>query len=193
MFIADNRKTWFIESKQSKWIHCNLNPALSSIQWCSRVHSVEVSVQKIWTRESDSCRSKRLDSATYETRSTETVHTSAKARLISVAIRIRIRFRLPNTLDPTDPDRHQNLIVCSLVHCQPFLKISCKSVAKFSRTVLNRQTDKQTNDDYISSLGKVTNYTQRNFSQLQQGAKIPLRAFCFHTGTSWTNAYRRHM
>jgi len=51
------------------------------------------------------------------TRSTGTVHTSANARLTSVAIRIRIR----------DPDRHQNLIICSLTHCQPFLKISCKS------------------------------------------------------------------
>jgi len=48
------------------------------------------------------------------TSSTGTVHTSAKARLI----RIRI----------CDPDCTQNLIVCSLAHCQPSLKISCKSV-----------------------------------------------------------------
>jgi len=28
----------------------------------------------------------------------------------------------------SDPDRHQNLTICSLTHCQPSLKISCKSV-----------------------------------------------------------------
>jgi len=39
---------------------------------------------------------------------------------------------------------HQNLIICSLAHCQPSLKISCKSVRKFLRKVANRQTDKQT-------------------------------------------------
>jgi len=30
-----------------------------------------------------------------------------------------------------DPNRHQNLIVYSLTHCQPSDKISCKSVRKF--------------------------------------------------------------
>ena len=48
-----------------------------------------------------------------------------------------------------DPDRHQNLVVCSLAHCKPSPKISCKSVRKFLREVANRQTnrptDKQTN------------------------------------------------
>jgi len=45
-----------------------------------------------------------------------------------------------------DPDRHQNLIICSLAHCQPSLKISCKSVRTFLRKVANRlTTDKQTN------------------------------------------------
>jgi len=72
------------------------------------------------------------------------VHTSAKARLTSVAIRIRIRIR--------DPNHHQNLIICSLAHCQPFLKISCKSVQTFSPKVANRQTN---NDDYISSLAEI--------------------------------------
>jgi len=77
------------------------------------------------------------------------VHTSAKARLSSVAIRIRIRIR--------DPDCHQNLIICSLAHCQPSLKSSPKSVQKlFLRKVANRQTNRQTNDDdYISSLAEV--------------------------------------
>jgi len=50
------------------------------------------------------------------------VHTSTKARLIG------------------DPDRHRNLVICSLAQCQLFLKISCKSVWKFSRKVANRQT-----------------------------------------------------
>jgi len=52
------------------------------------------------------------------TRSTGTVHTSAKERLTSVAIRIRIR----------DPNRHHNLIFCSSAHGQPSLKISCRSI-----------------------------------------------------------------
>ena len=68
-------------------------------------------------------------------KSTRTVHTFATARLTSVAIRIRIR----------DPDRHQNLTVYSLAHCQPSLKISCISVRKFLRKVAKKQTDKQTN------------------------------------------------
>ena len=75
------------------------------------------------------------------------VSTSAKARLR--------RNRI------CDPDRHQNLIICNS-HCQPSLKISCKSVWNFLRKVPNRQTDKQinrqtNNDDYISSLAEVTN------------------------------------
>jgi len=45
--------------------------------------------------------------------------------------------------DP-DPNRHQNLIICSLAHCQPSLKILRKSVRKFLRKVANRQTDRQT-------------------------------------------------
>jgi len=53
-----------------------------------------------------------------------------------VIFTIRIQIR--------DPDRHQNFIICSLVHCQSSLKISCKSVQKFLRNVANRQTDKQT-------------------------------------------------
>jgi len=68
------------------------------------------------------------------------VHTSAKARVTSVAIWIRICIRKRNR----DPDRHQNLIFCSLAHCQPSLKILCKSVWKFLRQVANRQTGKQT-------------------------------------------------
>ena len=79
---------------------------------------------------------------TVKTRSTGTVHTSAKARLTSVAIQTRIR----------DLDRHQNLIICSLAHCQPSLKISCKHIQKILREVANRQTN---NDENISSLVEV--------------------------------------
>ena len=51
-------------------------------------------------------------------------------------------------------DRHQNLIISLLAHCQSSPRISCKSVHKFLRQVANRQTD---NDDYISSLTDVLN------------------------------------
>ena len=71
-----------------------------------------------------------------ETRSTGTVHTSAKARLTCVAIRIQISIRI------RDPDRHQNLIICSLAHCLPSLKISY-NLFKFLCKVANRKTDKQ--------------------------------------------------
>ena len=71
---------------------------------------------------------------------TGTVHTFAKAHLTSVAIRIHIRIRMWIR----DPDRHQDLIVCSLAHCHSSLKISCQSVRKFLREVANRQTDRQT-------------------------------------------------
>jgi len=44
-----------------------------------------------------------------------------------------------------DPDRHQNLNICSLSHFQPSLKISRKGGArKFLRKVANRQTNRQT-------------------------------------------------
>ena len=49
---------------------------------------------------------------------------------------------------------------CSVAHCQPFLKISCKSDQNFLRKGANRQTATQTdiqtnNDDYITSLAEV--------------------------------------
>jgi len=50
--------------------------------------------------------------------------------------------------------RHQNLIICSLDHCQSSLRISCKSVWIFFCTKL--LTDRPTNnDDYITSLAEV--------------------------------------
>ena len=44
----------------------------------------------------------------------------------------------------SETDRHQNLISCSLAHCQPSLKILWKSVWTFLRKVANKQTGKQT-------------------------------------------------
>jgi len=88
---------------------------------------------------------------TVQTRSTVTVHTSAEARLTSVEMPIRIRI--------PDPDRHQNLTICSLAHCQPSLKISCKSVRKLLRKVADKRTDKQTNNDENNLLGGGNNTT----------------------------------
>ena len=48
----------------------------------------------------------------------------------SVSIRIQIH----------DPDRHQNLIICSSTHCQPSLKISCKSIWSFCESELIEMT-----------------------------------------------------
>ena len=102
---------------------------------------------------------------TYLASTTWTVHTSAKARLTSAAVGVclismssrlvsvnHFMYHDPNSdesekqsLYPdSDSDRHQNLIVYLTAHCQPSLKISCKSVRKFLRKVANRQTDKQT-------------------------------------------------
>ena len=108
-----------------------------------------------------------------KTRSTGTVHTSAKAFLthaaiwwISMSSRFMSINHFPYLRIVTNPENNidsyldccQNLIICSLAHCQPSLKISCKSIWKFLHKVANRQTDKQTNnDDYISSLAEVTN------------------------------------
>jgi len=80
------------------------------------------------------------------------VHTSAKARFTSVAIRIRIWIRIRIRIGIRiriqirihESDRHQNLIFCSVDHCQPSLKILCKSVQTFLRKVANRETDRET-------------------------------------------------
>jgi len=88
-------------------------------------------------------------------RSTGTVHTPAKARLTRVAILIRI----------PDPDRHQNLIICSVrwptanlswkFHVNPFGSFCAKWLTDRQR---DRQTDRQTNKDDdigLSSLVEV--------------------------------------
>ena len=53
-----------------------------------------------------------------------------------------------------DPDRHQNLITCSLARCQPSLKISRTSVRKFARKVADKQTDKQRRKHNLLGGGK---------------------------------------
>jgi len=60
-----------------------------------------------------------------------------------------------------DPDRHQNLIICSMAHCQPSRKISRKSVWKFLHKVANgQQTNGQTDKQWRLHilLGKGNNY-----------------------------------
>jgi len=80
------------------------------------------------------------------TRSTGTGHTSAKARLKSVTIRIRVLWYWSGS-----PPKLNHLFTG---HCQPSLKILCKSVWKFLHKVPNGQTN---NDNYISSLVEVSN------------------------------------
>jgi len=57
----------------------------------------------------------------------------------------------------SDPYRHQNLLTCSLAHCQPSPKMSCKSIRNFScaKLLTDRQTHTHNNNDYISSLAEV--------------------------------------
>ena len=64
------------------------------------------------------------------------MHASAKVHLTSVTIWIRIRI----CIQVRDLDCHQTLIICSLAHRQPSLRISYKSVQKFLHKVTNRQT-----------------------------------------------------
>jgi len=80
---------------------------------------------------------------------TGTVHTSAKTRLTGITIRIRIRISWP--------DRHQNLIVCSMAHCLLSWKFRANPFGSFCAKLLtDKQTNRQTNnDDYISSLVEV--------------------------------------
>ena len=80
------------------------------------------------------------------TRSTETVHTSAKASFTIVAIRIQ----------SCDLDCHQkfNHLLIGPVPTFRENKISCKYVQKYLRKVANRQTN---DNDYICSLVEVTN------------------------------------
>jgi len=67
-----------------------------------------------------------------------------------------------------DPDRHQNLIICSfsLADCQPSVKISCKSVARFCAKLLtDRQAD---NDENITCLAEEMNNWTSNPTEVLQ-------------------------
>jgi len=64
-----------------------------------------------------------------------------------------------------DPHRHQNVIVCSLAHCQSSLKISCKSVRKFLLKVANRQTN---NDESVNVLGGGNQVSNNENDERQQ-------------------------
>ena len=57
-----------------------------------------------------------------------------------------------------DPDWHQNLITSSLAHCQPSLKISCKSAPNFLRKVANKERERQTDNDDYNILPGECNY-----------------------------------
>ena len=93
------------------------------------------------------------------TRRTVAVHTSAKARLTSAAIRRISMNECPLTVSVSpnsdesgkqspypdgDTDRHQNLTMCSLAHCQPSLKFHANLFGSFCAKLLtNRQTSHQ--------------------------------------------------
>jgi len=102
-----------------------------------------------------------------EFKTTVTVQTCTKARLTSVTIWIRIQI--------CDPDRQQNLILCSLAHCQPSVKISCKSVWKFLRKVTNRRTN---NDENITFLAEVK-------MLLKWSVQPQVRAFWYKWTRNW--------
>jgi len=107
------------------------------------------------------------------------VQTSTKARLISgESVLINVCYPLsvsPNSdesgkqsLYPDgDPDRQQNLIICSSAHCQPRLKILCKSARKFLRKVADRHpTDRQTNKQRLHNFlggGKKPAYIHNTY------------------------------
>jgi len=108
------------------------------------------------------------NSFTFKTRSTGTVHTSTKAHLTSVAIRIQIR----------DPDCHQYLIICSLAHCQHSLKFHANPFTNFCANLL---TDRQTNNhDLHILLGRGN---QLNMSTTKQKTRSMIICYSIHTAT----------
>ena len=100
-----------------------------------------------------------------------------------------------------DPDRHQNLPICSLTNCRPSLKISCKSVRKFLSEVANRQktdnqTDRQTNnDENITSLAEVKRNRKRIFLGNSERHPASRRPFCDFGATitrlTWLVGHRK--
>jgi len=68
----------------------------------------------------------------------------------SVAMRIRIQIHIRIR----DLDRCQNLISCSLAHCQHSLKLPSKSVRTFLHKVANREKDRQRRKHNLLGGGK---------------------------------------
>jgi len=60
-----------------------------------------------------------------------------------------------------------SLIVCSLVHCQPSLKVSPKSVKKFLRKVAKSQTEKQTNIQTDKQRWKISSFAEETGKQVR--------------------------
>ena len=84
-----------------------------------------------------------------------------------------LRQGTSNQYGDTDPDHHQNLIVCSLAHCQPSVNISCKSVREFLRKVANKQTDRQTTTK-TTTIYYRQSYPGAEFTQsAHHGGNIP--------------------
>ena len=93
----------------------------------------------------------RAHKHTQLTSSTGTVHTSTNACLTSVAIQIWIHIQIP------DPDRHQTLVICSLVIANlPWKFHANPSGSCCAKLLTNRQTDRQSNNDKdITSLVEI--------------------------------------
>jgi len=81
------------------------------------------------------------------TRTTGTVHTCAKACLTSATTSVPPPGKSVH-------DDYQNLIICSLVHCQPPLKIHGNPFGSFcTKSITDKQ--KTNNDGNITSLAEV--------------------------------------
>ena len=63
-----------------------------------------------------------------------------------------------------DPDRHQNLIICSLVQCQPSRKFHANPFGNFCAKLLtDRQTDKQRQLHIFLGGGNYTTFSSTVF------------------------------
>jgi len=71
-----------------------------------------------------------------------------------------------------DPERHQNLVICALAHCQPSLKVSCKSVQTFLRKVANGQTNRQRRLHILLGGGNIYNFIRHIGSHIQHKKAI---------------------
>ena len=93
-------------------VHCRHRKHLDTRQVCNsrHRHTLRQSFEPVLSTEDSIASSIKQQKEYYITitRSTGTVHTSAKTRLTSVVMRTLIRH----------PDCHQNLITCSLAHRQ---------------------------------------------------------------------------